>query len=102
MREAQSPFGEQNGGPLSALQLAPTIRAVGVFQAKAGLVPLGHLGAIERQQIIVGKDLDAVEVSVGTGAEHRTNAWQGARGWPRQPPQNFQQGSTQGLSKLQP
>lgn len=90
------------GGSVSALQPAPTFGAVGVFQAKAGLVPLGHLGAVEGQQIIVGEDLDAVEVSVGTGTEHRTGASQGARGWPRQPRQSFRQGSTQGLSKLHP
>lgn len=79
MREAQTePLWGAEWDPLPALQLAPTFRAVGVFQAKAGLVPLGHLGAIERQQIIVGKDLDAVEVSVGTGAEHRTSAWPGS------------------------
>lgn len=78
MREAQSPFGDQNGGPLPALQPAPTFGAVGVFQAKAGLVSLSHLGAVQCQQIIVGKDLDAVEVSVGTGAEHRTGAWPGS------------------------
>lgn len=54
---------------MPCLQLPPTLGAVGVLQAKAGLVPFGHLGAVERQQVVVGEDLDAVEVPAGTGGE---------------------------------
>lgn len=55
------------GGAGVALQVAEITG--GVLQAEAGLVPLGHLGAVERQQVVVGEDLDAVEVPVGTGGE---------------------------------
>lgn len=88
MREGTGrvPLGEQEAGRLlAALQLAPTLGAVGVLQAKAGLVPFGHLGAVERQQVIVGEDLDAVEVPAGTGAEHGAGAWPGTA-QPAQPP----------------
>ena len=62
--------GWQGWGCCSAPLLVPrTLGAVGVLQAEAGLVPLGHLGAVERQQVVVGEDLDAVEVPVGTGGE---------------------------------
>lgn len=39
-----------------------TFRAVGVLQAEAGLVALGHLGPIKGQEVVVGEDLDAVVV----------------------------------------
>lgn len=42
-----------------------TLWAVGVLQAEAGLVALGHLGPIEGHQVVMGKYLDAMEVSAG-------------------------------------
>lgn len=39
-----------------------TIRAVGVFQTKAGFVTFSHLGPVEGQQIVVGEHLNAVVV----------------------------------------
>lgn len=39
-----------------------TFWAVGVLQAEAGFVAFGHLGPVERQQVVVGEHLDAVVV----------------------------------------
>jgi len=75
---AELALGSRTGALLAAAWLEPTLGAVGVLQAKAGLVPFGHLGAVERQQVIVGEDLDAVEVPVGTGAERGAGAWPGS------------------------
>lgn len=45
--------------------LAPlTFVTLGVLQAKAGLVSLCHLGAIEAQKVIVGEDFHAVIMSM--------------------------------------
>lgn len=105
-REAQTePLWGAEWGPLSALQLSPTFGAVGVFQAKTGFMPLGHLGAVECQQIVVGKDLDAVEVSVGTGAKYRTSAQPGSTGLAQATPAELLAGQhpgTQQITTLKP
>lgn len=85
---------------LAALQLAPTLRAVGVLQAKAGLVPFSHLGTVECQKVIVGEDLDAVEMPTGTGDELGAGARLGST-WLTQLP-SWEQAAPIAPSKLQP
>ena len=40
-----------------------TFKALRVLQTEAGLVALGHLAAVGRQQVIVGEDVHAVVVA---------------------------------------
>lgn len=47
---------------MRCLLLQITFRAVGVLQTEARFMAFSHLGAIERQQVVVGEHLNAVVV----------------------------------------
>lgn len=53
------------GGGVGAVPAPLTFLTLGVFQAEAGLVALGHLSAVGGQDVIVGEDVHAVVVPEG-------------------------------------
>lgn len=53
------------GGDVGAGPAPLTFLTLGIFQAEAGLVALGHLSAVGGQDVIVGEDVHAVVVPEG-------------------------------------
>lgn len=68
------------GSPWGVQRASPTFLALCVFQAEAGLVALGHLGAIGGEEVVVGKNVHAVVVPGGEGGGANTGGEKPGRG----------------------